>query len=255
MKKYILLAILLPCFQVVSYTQIQLTIPDYVVENDEVFTVAIEATNFDSIISFQFGVSWDQEDLQLIGVENFGVPGLNTPDFGLSENQVIVSWFDDGLQPVSIEDSSTIFEIKFRAIATAQVITSVEFIPELMEGRPLTEFYNGASQEVQVETKDGSVNIGNLTSSQNTIAEAFGLDIQPNPLTTFTRIAITVDQPTPADMKIYDSTGKLLQSRSLYLKAGNNDMTILKNTFPKAGTYFVTIQTVDGTVTKQLQVF
>ncbi|MEL6717799.1 MAG: cohesin domain-containing protein, partial [Bacteroidota bacterium] len=115
--KITIIAIALSLCSVAINAQVSLILEDKEVEKGEVFTVDVKAANFTDLISMQFMMNWDKSVLRLIGVENYGLTDLTERQFGLVEDQLIVMWIDLALAGVSVEDSSTLFSVKFRALA------------------------------------------------------------------------------------------------------------------------------------------
>lgn len=101
--------------------------------------------NFDSILSMQYTIQWEQNSLQYLGIGNYGVPGLSASSFGTSQagNGLIgFSWTDPNAEGKSLPDCSILYSITF-------LYTGGQIPPILINGTitPI-EVYNGIGQQV-----------------------------------------------------------------------------------------------------------
>lgn len=250
MKK-LFLVLFIPLFFSNLNAQLELIIPDYQVENGDVFVVDVKTVNFDSIVSFQFGVTWDADAIEFIGVDNFGVPNLVAAvNFGLFQDRVTIQWIEPALQPKTLEDSTAIYSIKFRALAfDAKVPIEVD-----KERQPIVEFINANSIPVDVVTRNGLVEIGETTSTTELAEQGLMVTSFPNPATNGSTLRIEVNRPLEAQLKVWRSDGKSLIDKAVKLQAGENQISLEEQFFGESGFYFYSVSTELGTTTRKIQI-
>lgn len=98
----------------------------------------IRAKGFDSIISFQGTIGFDTSGLQFVGVQGLNLPSLSTANFGTtytSVGKLTFSWNEFNLQPISVPDSTILFEILFDVIGSQGTDAYVHIVnsPTLIE--------------------------------------------------------------------------------------------------------------------------
>lgn len=249
---YTLITFALICCLTSLSAQVTLQLDDYEVTEGEVFTVDVNVSDFDSIVGMQFSMVWDKSALTPIGVENYGLPDLNNSSFGIFEDAVTVQWIDLSLQGINVEDESSLFAVKFRAIAPSDSAiitfgndpTSIEFI------------YN--NDELSTVATDTSIVriIGDISSA---IDEQESLPLilhtnEPNPFTDYTVIQIEADYPQQAQLLLFDQTGKKISVLKQRLTNGMNHIRLDANLFPAAGTYYYQLLTDYYATTRKMVV-
>ena len=127
------------------------------------FTVA----NFDGISSFQFSMHLDPSIAQFVSVEEFGLPGLASGNFGTNQvgNGILtVSWDDpDGTCKI-LNDGDHIFKIRFQLIGIPGQTSTV-----YIDGDPTTvEIVDCNLQVISLATNPGEIRILNTVSITGT---------------------------------------------------------------------------------------
>ena len=93
--------------------------------------VPVRALNFDSIMSIQGTIGFDTAELSFAGVQAYGLPSMSNGNFGLSltgSGMLTFSWNEVNLLPISILDSSILFEVVFQVLGLPGSQTPVEFL-------------------------------------------------------------------------------------------------------------------------------
>lgn len=101
-------------------------------------SVAIRAMNFDSIISIQGTVGFDTSKLDFAGVANYSLPSMGPSNFGttnVQNGQLTFSWNESNLTPISIPDSSILFEAVFLIIGQpgTDAFVQIQNVPTIIE--------------------------------------------------------------------------------------------------------------------------
>ncbi len=91
----------------------------------------VTVENFDSIGSMQFSITWDPEVLQYQNVGGFNpaLQGFDSGDVNVDVNAgtLGLTWFDLNLTGASLPDSSSLFEICFKAIGALGTESPLQF--------------------------------------------------------------------------------------------------------------------------------
>ena len=110
--------------------KVKILATDASVKSGEEFCIDVKVSNFLEIVSMQYSTNWDSKQLEYKGVKNFTVKDLNAKSFGrpASEpNSFRFLWMAMDLNPVSLYDNSTIYQVCFKAIGKSGTTTKVEF--------------------------------------------------------------------------------------------------------------------------------
>jgi photosystem II stability/assembly factor-like uncharacterized protein len=127
---------------------------------DEV-VVPVKVIGFKDVLSGQFSVKWDASVASFVGVEGFGVSGLEASNFGANQasNGVLTfSWNEPNLISQTLPDSSIWFSIRFRLIGFYGSSTVVQILNTPLTVEVLDKDFN----EVGTKTRDGKITIDNL---------------------------------------------------------------------------------------------
>ncbi len=90
-----------------------------------------------------------------------------------------------------------------------------------------------------------------LTSSDDPLAATTAMKLFPNPAEDFVNLSVSVSRATQANLRIYNASGKLVQSRPLELSASGQVIPLNVNALA-SGMYFVQLHTADATVTEKM---
>ncbi len=77
------------------------------------FCVPITTMNFDSIVAFMSGISFDTDVLSYTGFNNVSLSNVNVADQNKDAGELRVLWTDQNANPVTIADGETLFELCF----------------------------------------------------------------------------------------------------------------------------------------------
>lgn len=100
--------------------------------------VPVRAIHFDSIISIQGTIGFDTAELSFAGVQGFGLPSMSNSNFGVSHvsnGWLTFSWNEASLLPISVADSTVLFEVLFQVLGIPGSQTPVSFLngPTILE--------------------------------------------------------------------------------------------------------------------------
>ena len=222
MLKSICLVISIPFFLSIQDAQSQDTltvfIPDYEVTDESNIILPVQFNHFDSIVNFQFSLSWDSTILDFKSVANFNLQDLNESSFNI-ESETVNSgrlgcfWVDNSTLGVSLEDSIKIFEISFDIIKEDVDSTKIIF------SNDPTDIEAGSVNESVIPFKtDSSI----ITFDINPLAiedvEKKPIELyqnSPNPFQENTAVSFYLNSAEDVIFQIYDVAGrKVLENKS-----------------------------------------
>ena len=91
--------------------------------------VDIKVSDFENVVGAQFTLKYDEEVINYLGVDNFGIATMNIiANFGIPavENGTIsFLWFDSAAQGVTLDDETTLFTVDFKAVVESLRIDQI----------------------------------------------------------------------------------------------------------------------------------
>jgi len=121
--------------------------------------VPVRAVDFNSIVSAQGTIAFDPAVVNFTSVTNFGLPGMNSANFGYTQTQngiLTYSWYDPSNQGINLSDSAVLFMMNFFVAGNSGQSTPIQFasIPVPLEVadtslQPLTVLYNNGLVQIQ----------------------------------------------------------------------------------------------------------
>ncbi len=128
------------------------------VKAGEVVCVDVVAYNFTDVLSMQYGMNWDKDVLEYQSVKSFGLPGLGANNFGntnAASGKLAISWFDNNLKSISVEDGKLIYQVCFKAIGKSG--TQSKFV---ISSDPIViEFSGKGDQMLNLDTQMAYVKV------------------------------------------------------------------------------------------------
>lgn len=254
MKKFYLPLVVLSLFALgtLNAQTVTLKTPDIEVDPDATFSLDLQVEDFEMITGLQFSVNWDPAVLEFANVDNFGLPGMTTDgNFGLTQvNQGVLrfAWYQQELTGVTLDDMSSIFSIKFKVVGQPNSNTQVTITDQ-----PIVVEVVSTSGMMPYNIENGTVTVMGPNAANETLTTDFVLyQNSPNPFTDVTYIRFDLNKSTQTHLSIYDQTGRVVYTESAFFNAGSHAIPIERNLFQSAGTYVYTLQTANGTATRQL---
>lgn len=246
-RKLLIVPVLLCCL-LSAHAQITLSASSHQVERGDIFLVDVKATGFDNLISMQYTVRWDSTVLRLISVGDYSLEYLDDDKFGAFSDALTFAWIDQSTMGVSVEDETTIYTIRFEAIAQ-QGLTDLDFT-----GTPTAiEAVNSNGEIVEFIAESGMVQVGEMTSVEH--LEAYGMYLHqndPNPFSDQTTVNIEVSDALTGEFAVFDQTGKKIYTEYRTFNRGTSNIDLDRDLFPAPGVYYYQLQTEDFVRTKRM---
>ena len=131
---------------------------DVKAEKGEQVCLPITVYSFQQMLSMQYSIRFDPEELEFQGIVNKQLPYLNENNFGthsVDKGILTVVWIDNSLKGVTKNDGDQVFTICFRVKADKGSKVEVDFSKD---PTPF-ESVNLAEQLVQINTKRGVITV------------------------------------------------------------------------------------------------
>lgn len=220
---------------------VALALPEDTAMTGETIYMPVTVENFTGIIAMQFSISYDSLVLEFQDVSDFGLEYLTIDNFGLPpglpKGVLTVSWFDQQLQPQSLEDGDTLFVLRFEviggpgswsALAFTGTPADVEFGDE--NGLPLPYILDSGSVYVEPGVAARSLKNPEFTY----------FPLSPNPMSAgLSYLRFELHKAMDVHWRVMNAEGKILIEGSDYLPPGQHSILLQKEQLPSAGTYIV----------------
>jgi hypothetical protein len=230
-------------------------VPNQVVDPGVFVNADIKVSSFSDIIGTQFSVAWDSTVLQFIGLQDFAMDITEQDNFGTnnaSSGVIGFFWFDEAVSGVSLDDSTTLFSIKFEVTGNPSDSTFISFTDQPTQ----IEISDTSLQAIEANFIEGKILIDQMVSAQNTIPEWMNVENAfPNPFSNFTQIPFRIDRSIDTQIFIYNNQGQLVFKSQQHFTQGNHTLKLDKQIFPATGTYFIKMLSKDFIITQKLDFF
>ena len=230
-------------------------VPNQVVDSGVFINTDVKVSSFSNIIGVQFSVAWDSTVLRFIGLQDFAMDITEEENFGTnnaSSGKIGFFWFDNAVAGVSLDDSTGLFSIKFEVIGEANDSTFISFTDTPTE----IEISDTSLTAIDADFVEGKILVDQMVSTQNKTPEWLRVEnAYPNPFSNATQIRLIVNESTETQIFIYNNQGQLVYKTEKHFNVGEHTLTLDKNLFPSAGTYFLKMQGQDFLITQKLDFF
>ncbi len=256
-KDILLYFALLLWFVVPVSAQPTIFVPSQSVDPNASVIVDIKVADFEELVSMQFSINWNQDVLQFDSVGNLNVlSDYSLANFGTNVShlgKLTTYWVDNQFTGVTLDDSTTIFSLYFKAIGTEESFSVVAITDDPI----FIEFSDIDGNILPVITEDGMITIvGPLSTDPSPSIQSNELftlyQNQPNPFDNQSIIRFDISRSSEIEFRFYDINGKLIYSFKDSFLEGENSITINADKLPGSGTYFYTLQTNDYSLTNKM---
>lgn len=142
----------------------------------------LKVTNFNSIISVQFPITFQSSVLQFVSADMFGLPGFTAANYNVTAGKIAVSWFADlGSNPngVTLPANTTLIRLRFKVLANGTAPVNISG-----NTSPVIELVNGNGNPVTLNFQSGGSTItggaGGAGPLQGFKIVVNGRDVAPN---------------------------------------------------------------------------
>jgi len=235
------------CFSTIAFSQVTIIANDNFAETGDSVEINITVENYEEIISTQFAFFWEPTVINYRRVKNFGLNGMSNQSFGfaqIDEGKLRFSWADPLGNPQTVDDDHVLFTVVYDVIGQAGDASNLEI--GNCDIFPVLEIEIGDADGNAIDDfmiVDGDFNVGTTSTNETRTIDYTLFQNQPNPFTTRTNIQFDLKNHTDTYLSIYDYTGKVIYEEVKKRSSGTHTITLKKDIFPAAGTYFYRLKT------------
>ncbi|HEB61688.1 MAG TPA: T9SS type A sorting domain-containing protein, partial [Bacteroidetes bacterium] len=217
---------------------------EYLIANNTIFSnqeevsFDLKAENNEIITGFQFTLEFDPAILEFVGVENKAVDLIksNINTLKKSEGLIMISW--NNASGTNVNENESLLKFNFKSRSSGILKDAVKISSQITKA----EIYNDELETSKLELRFEGEDYSGLKVYQNT----------PNPFSKITEIVFDLPQNDDVDIKIIDSTGKILLNNHRHYSKGQNSIKISSEDLTKSGIYFYKITTSKSSVVKRM---
>jgi len=140
--------------------------------NGSQICVDFTTDNFDCIVSAQYSIHFNQNIIQYVSTQNYGLPDMTAASFGTTNSAngtITFSWYDPTTTGVTVPDGTVMFQMCFNVIGTTGQTANITF-----NGTPTDIEVTGCvgNQTITPVFDPGSVTIGITCAGPLTITSS-----------------------------------------------------------------------------------
>lgn len=138
-------------------TAVALWVQGQISPRDSSISVPVKVKRFDNVAVIQTTIITGNVGIaRIVGVDNFGIEGLDANHFTIEEDHLTLRWQDPTNTGISLEDSTTIFSIQLELIGTSGECTLIDF-GDSPTPTEITQIENNTPVMAEKETAGGEV--------------------------------------------------------------------------------------------------
>lgn len=238
---------------IIAQANVHFVAPNMSVEPGTYFMAPIKVAGFRRIVGVQYSMNWNPEVLRFDGIFN---PALNAgvpENFGLSgiENGVLTfSWYDPTLAGMTLQDSASLYLVRFQAIGAANVSSTFTF-----GNTPTTkEVVDTSFQAITAGFHDGLITIMSPNSMANIEEGRVSIrECTPNPVREGAFFEVRLNEATRLVWTLYAPNGGEVYTESTQLANGIHRIPLRVEKMDVPGAYYCKFFFEDGTyISKKL---
>ncbi len=225
----------------------------------QIVCLPVRALGFTNIISFQYSLTWNQQELTFDHTQNFNLPAWMANDFGANTpGLLLVGWSDIDGQPRTRANGAILYEACFKVIGPLG--SSSDITPGTTGFPPGTggaEAYNANFENVYNPNLNVPGYIEVTLAAGTTDAELLGkplFQLSPNPTQASSQVLVKSADSGRATLSVTDASGRTLMEQKISLHAGDNTFDIPANVLNAKGMYQVSVKTDKGVTSQMLSV-
>ena len=212
------------------------------IEPNQILEIDIKAIGFNNIQSFQMGMFFDHQKLEVLDVFSGDLPEFSEEDnIGMSQlenDQINIAWFKSDVQPHTLgsegSEGGSLFKVKAKALQPISDFSDVINLGKEKVAIP-TGFFDisGCVDDVQLQAVITPIlGRGNNRSIEKNESKKthFGNNVLfcfPSPAEDQISIVFeNTDEAQRGTFSFYDTQGQIIKSISIHLQKGVNNITL-----------------------------
>jgi len=209
--------------------EIEFITQNRLVKKGEVVELVFETKNQKALAAWQYTLSFKKELVEFLNIEKEKEVHFGTSK--MDEGVITLNWND--VKNTDLKDKLLWFKIYVEAKEDFEIRNVFNINSSYTRAIAYNE--NGEEYDIQL-----------LFDNQNTEQNETGLILfpnSPNPFTTETQINYYLPKEDEIDITVFDMTGKLLKTYSVFSASGRQSFTIRKDDFDSSGLLYYQIRT------------
>lgn len=222
-----------------THKSLNFKIEEQVKQANETVTVDFKASNFQSILGYQFTLDFDGNDLKFEQIK-MGTQ-TNFDNFNLSMIQrgiITTSWNES--EAINLAKDEVLFSLVFKAKNDVRISEAISISSDITTAEAYTE-----SEEV--------INVNLEVYTPYVATDGFKLyQNVPNPFTGETIIGFELPTASATTLTIFDMSGKTVMMEKGTFAKGYNQILIDGKAFDEHGMFYYQLETNQGIETKKM---
>ena len=136
------------------------TLEDISAEQGDMICLDVTVENFTDLVTVQYSMLWNPEELAFTGIQNFNLVDLNASAFGTSgtdDGNLTLSWFHNATTGVTLSDDTAIYQVCFEVLSGTDVAPLISFV-----GSPTAiEIIDNQNNQIPFFSNPGQVTVTN----------------------------------------------------------------------------------------------
>jgi len=220
----------------------QLRVNDYSFAGGDQVEVPFATEGMDQLSGFQFGLTYNEQVLELIDVRSEQITSLGKENVGVLSDRgwLTTSWHQPAGRSVNIK-AGTAFTLVFRALQPGKLSDHLMFDPRIMP----SESYQGISQQQPLTIS--------FEGDEMSITSTFRVgQNQPNPFAQQTVIPFELPEENEVELTVSDAQGRVMLQRSGSFAAGAHQFIITDADLTTGGVYQYQLKAGDLILTRKM---
>lgn len=215
---------------------------DMELQAGEVYDIAFRAEDINNVRGYQFGLGYDEQALEFLGISQGALANLSEENFGIfpSEGMITTSWFQR--EDAQLAGKEPLFYLSFRALRNARLSELLSLNGSKTRGEAYNTYMETMGVGLQFNAESGVVETPAFALYQN----------QPNPFKQATSIPFRMPEDGWARLSVFDVTGKLLLVKEGDFSAGYNEWQLKRNELKGSGLLSYRLETEAATATRRM---
>jgi len=226
-----------------------LKLEDQDLEKGKDYSLRFQTNDLDDLISCQFTVSFDPQDLEFLDFEKGELANLSISNLGLTHLEEGIITFSWNGEAQAFKEKANLFNLKFRA----KQITSWKEAIQINSSYTAKEAYGLVND--QAEKLDVVLLFENLEGESMMASESEELFVypnRPNPFKKETTISFYLPEGELVDLIVFDVNGKVMKKHQAIFEKGFNSYNLDDSSFGQSGVYYYQIKTKKESVLQKM---
>ena len=203
-----------------AIAQLVWTAPILISDSGDVVGVDLSVVGYDSLISSQGTIQFDETILEYSHVDNFALTSMSSGSFGeteVTDGLLTFSWYESSLVGQGIPDNDVVFTMYFTVIGSSEEVSLIELIDQPV----VAEFVDEAFITVPFTYETGSVTVSGISSMEE-IDLLNQISIYPNPACELINIRSFSAIGSVFELEWFSMSGDLIKKDVFYNMGGVN---------------------------------